>query len=285
MPLPRGVKKKNELKTVGKFTIKPWDTKGVGERILIYGEGGVGKSTLASLASRPIIIPLSDGAKEIRKPNGDRIDCVFGIETFQDLRNALVEPSLWENYDTIIIDDFSELEVLAEQHVVDTYPAPKNRSKVTSLRQFGFDGMGYLVETMRLILNDLDSLVYQNKNVAGVAHSHLVKIASAEGFDYVQGGPKLAHNSQYSVRDTVYNWMDCVVQIDFAGKIVTRDEKEKSGKIEASDERIIFTQKSAQYLRKSRQLKSTGKALPSEIAFTSPADDSFWRFVGGAEVG
>jgi hypothetical protein len=75
-----------------------------------------------------------------------------------------------------------------------------------------------------------------------------------------------------------------VIQIDFADKIITRDKDEKTGKIEASDERVIFTQKSAQYLRKSRQLKSTGKALPSEISFSSPADSAFWEFVGGAEV-
>ena len=286
MPMPKGVSKKTSgPKTVGRFTIKKWDTANIGERILIYGDGGSGKSTLASLAENPIIIPLSDGSKEIVKPSGEKIDCLFGIDTFQNLRDALVEPALWEDYDTIVIDDFSDLEVLAEQYVIDTYPAPKNRSKVTSLRQFGYDGLSYLVEVIRLILNDLDTLVYQNKNVVCIAHSHLVKIASAEGFDYVESGPRLAHNSQFSVRNTVYNWCDHVVQIDFADKIITRDKKEKSGKIEASDERVIFTQKSAQYLRKSRQLKSTGKALPSEIAFSSPADASFWKFVGGAEVG
>lgn len=282
---PKGVsKKKNETKTVGRFIIGFQETGPIGEKIQVYGSGGSGKSTLASLADSPIVIPLSDGSRKIRKPNGDRVPPVNGIKTLQDLRDALVEPEIWEGYDSIIIDDTSELEVLAEQHVISTYPPPKNRNKVTSLRQFGFDGSGFLVEVMRLVLNDLDKLIYQGKNIILISHERLVKIASSEGFDYVEGGPDLQHNSQYSVRNTVYNWCDHVVQIDFADKIITRDEKEKSGKIEASDERVIYTKKAVQFSRKSRQLESTGKALPSEIAFTSPADDSFWKFVGGCEV-
>lgn len=283
---PKGVgEKKNKTKTVGRFTIGPWATEHVGERIQMYGSGGVGKSTLASLADNEVIIPLSDGSRELYKADGHKVNCVQSeIKDFQTLRDMLVEPGLWDGYDNIILDDTSELETLGKQHVVTTYPPPAKQSKVVSIAQFGWDGPGYLVETMRLLLNDLDSLVYQGKNITLISHERLVKIAAAEGFDYVEGGPDLQHNSQYSVRNTIYNWCDHVVQIDFADKIITRDKDEKTGKIDASDERVIFTQKSAQYLRKSRQLKSTGKALPSEIAFTSPADDSFWKFVNGAEV-
>jgi len=285
MPLPKGVgKKKNELKTVGRFTVGSKEAGPIGEKIQIYGSGGSGKSTLASLASSPIIIPLSDGSRKIRKPNGDKVPPVNGIKTFQDLRDALIEPEIWEGYNNIIIDDTSELEALAKQHVVTTYPKPAKQSKVVSIAQFGWDGPGYLVEVMRLVLNDLDNLLYHGKNIVLLSHERLVKIAAAEGFDYVEGGPDLQHNNQYSVRNTVYNWCDHVVQIDFADKVITRDKKEKAGKIDASSERTIYTEKAAQYARKSRQLESTGKALPSEISFTSPADDSFWKFVGGAEV-
>ena len=285
MARPKGVEKKIESKTLGRFTIAPWQTKNVGERIDFYGSGGSGKSTIASLADNPGIIPLSDGSKEIRKPDGGLINHISGVETFQDLRDAIVEPGLWDGCDTIIIDDTSELEVLAEQHVVKNYPPPpKCRNRPTSLRQFGYDGAGYLVEVMRLILNDLNTLVYQGKNVVLISHERLVKIAAAEGFDYVEGGPDLQHNSQYSVRNTVYNWCDHVVQIDFADKTITLDEHDKAAKIDASDERVIYTQKSAQFLRKSRQLKSTGKALPSIIAFESPTDDSFWKFIKGVDI-
>jgi energy-coupling factor transporter ATP-binding protein EcfA2 len=283
---PKGVNKKQAaVKTFGKFTVSSVDESVVGEKIQIYGSGGSGKSTLASLADKPIMIPLSDGSRKIRKPDGSRIPKVDGITTFQDLRDALVEPGIWEDCNSVILDDTSELEMLAEQHVVDTYPAPKKQGKVTSLRQFGYDGSGYLVEVMRLALRDLENLLYQGKHIILISHERLVKVASAEGFDYVEGGPDLQHNAQYSVRNTVYNWCDDVVQIDFADKVITRDPKEKSGKIEAGDERVIFTKKSAQFLRKSRQLESTGKSLPSEIAFSSPVDDSFWKFVEGAEVG
>lgn len=283
---PKGVsKKKPETTIIGRFSIGPWKTENVGERIQVYGSGGVGKSTLASLANNEVIIPLSDGSRELFKVNGEKVNCIQNeIKDLQTLRDILVEPGLWDGHDNIILDDTSALEVLAEQYVVDTYPTPPKKGKVTSLRQFGYDGAGYLVEVMRLILNDLDTLVYQGKNVILISHERLVKIAAAEGFDYVEGGPDLQHNSQYSVRNEVYNWCDHVVQIDFAGKIITKDKDEKRGKIEADDERVIFTRKSVQYLRKSRQLKATGKSLPSEISFSSPADDSFWDFVGGAEV-
>lgn len=286
MAVPKGVnKKQSETKTVGRFSIGPWKTENVGERIQIYGSGGVGKSTLASLANNEVIIPLSDGSRELYKADGNKVNCVqTEITSFQMLRDMIIEPGLWDGHDNIILDDTSELEILAEQYVIDNYPTPAKKGKVTSLRQFGYDGAGYLVEVIRLILNDLDTLVYQGKNVVLISHERLVKIAAAEGFDYVEGGPDLQHNSQYSVRNTVYNWCDHIVQIDFAGKIITKDKDEKRGKIEADDERVVFTRKSVQYLRKSRQLKATGKSLPSEISFTDPADDSFWKFVGGCEV-
>lgn len=280
---PPGVK--TTPKKVGKFTVGTFDTHTFGERIIIYGDGGIGKSTLASLAPDPIFVPLSNGAKEIRTPNGKKVPCIFGIESFGDLREALTDSTLWSEYKTVIVDDLTELSAFAERRVIENYPPPKNRSKITSLQQFGFDGAAYLVETMRLFLNDIDFLVQQDKHFVGLAHGKLAKIASAEGADYVEAGPQLQHNNQYSVRNTFFNWSDHLVRIDFADKFIIKDKDETRGKIEAGDDRIIYTQKKAQYLAKSRQLRSSGKALPSEIAFTSPADDSFWKFVGGAEVG
>jgi hypothetical protein len=164
---PKGVsKKKPETTTAGRFSIGPWKTENVGERIQLYGSGGVGKSTLASLADNEVVIPLSDGSRELYKADGKKVNCVqCEIDSFQTLRDMLVEPGLWDGRDNIIIDDTSELEVLAKQHVVDNYPPPAKKGKVISIAQFGWDGPGYLVETIRLLLNDLDTLVYQGKNI------------------------------------------------------------------------------------------------------------------------
>ncbi len=274
-----------QAKPKTKFHVGPWQAENTGERIIAYGSGGVGKSTLASLAPNPVFIPLSDGSKGVRKPNGEAIDRVSGIETFQDLRDALAEPSLWEPYDTIVLDDLSALEVLIEPYIFDNFSLPgKGAGKAGSIRDYGYDGMSHLVEVFRLFIADMDNLVYRNKHFFGIAHSQLVKIASAESFDYTEGGPNLPHNNQYSVRNTLFNWADHVVSIDFVDRIITKGKNDKLGKIEAGEDRAIFTQKSVQYLRKSRQLGSSGVSLPPEITFSDITNDSFWKFVAGATV-
>ncbi len=76
-------------------------------RILAYGTEGIGKSTLASQAPKPIFIPTEDGL--------DEIDCdKFPLATtFDEVMSALAElRSEQHEYETVVIDSLDWLERL-----------------------------------------------------------------------------------------------------------------------------------------------------------------------------
>lgn len=270
-----------------KFRIGRFNTQQLGERIIIFGEGGSGKSTLASLAPSPVFVPLSDGAREI-SVKGENLPVVEGIETFADFRDALATPNLFDDYRTIVIDDGTELESLAIGHVVGNYKTDTGKP-VNSIEGFGYGkGFTYLQEVMRLLKADFDQLVYQDKHVVLICHMALTKVGSADEYDFIQAGPRLHHSStgKVSIRDDFYGWATQVVHIDFIDKKVIPDADKKDssvGRVLAEQTRAIFTEKQAQYLRKSRNLNRSKKPLPAVISFESSEDDSFWKFIEGDE--
>src|SRR5262245_48828475 len=76
-------------------------------RIFVYGTEGIGKSTLASCAPRPIFVQTEDGLNEI--------DCAkFPLaRTFDDVLAALAELASEEHpYETVVIDSLDWLERL-----------------------------------------------------------------------------------------------------------------------------------------------------------------------------
>ena len=74
-------------------------------RILIYGTEGVGKSTFASAAPRPIFVQTEDGLAQI--------DCdKFPLAaSFEDVRLALCELRTQQHdYETVVVDSADWLE-------------------------------------------------------------------------------------------------------------------------------------------------------------------------------
>ena len=78
------------------YTPQAWKDDGEGERILIYAESGMGKTTLAALAPKPVFIGIDDGGRKIKDPRtGEDLMKVPNIDTYSDLRNALQTPSIF----------------------------------------------------------------------------------------------------------------------------------------------------------------------------------------------
>ena len=79
-----------------------------GRRIVLYGEGGVGKTTLC--ATLPGTTAFIDLDKSLRKLPGlrefitkSKIVAVHGITKWEDLRAAIEAPG-WDGVDNIVID-------------------------------------------------------------------------------------------------------------------------------------------------------------------------------------
>ena len=267
------------------FTTVPWDGAGEGQKLIIYAASGRGKTTLASMAPAPVFIGLDDGGRMVRNPQtGEPIHRVAGIETFQDVRDALQQASLYGSYKTVVIDTGTMLELLAIQHVLSTIPHEKGQW-VEHLDDYGY-GKGYvhLFDTMRLIFQDLDGLVRQGKNIVILCQQCPVVVANAAGANFLENGPKLYapgpdSKQSFTIRGYACEWADHVFKIDYLqqqvfGARTDKDGKEHAGKVTGTTQRAVFTMPSdPSYFAKTRTLTEP------MVAFETPDDDSIWQLL------
>lgn len=260
------------------FSISTWTDTNEGEKILMYAKSGTGKTTLASMAPNAIFIGLDDGGRKIRHPKtGEPIKVIQGIESFQDVRDALHQLDLFPEGSTVVTDTATKLEELMEPYIFANYK--QNGQTVTSMRKYGWDGPAHVLETLRLFLTDLDALVRRGVNVVLLCQQSQIRVANAEGSDYLEDGPKLAHNNQYSSRAEVCEWADHVFRLGYLDFTVVKDDaKSKAGKVLAGDAtRAVFTGGAQHFIAKSRPID--GYRIPATIPFANEQDDSLWQFV------
>lgn len=271
---PTGSKPAKAERPRKSFSVASWDASSHGEKIVLYGKSGIGKTTLASMAPDPVFIGLDDGGRKVTKPDGTALDCIPDVRSVYDLRDALTQQGLFDGYKSLIIDNLTILEEVAEPYVVDNYTTSKG-AKVSTFRGFGWDGPAHLLDTYRLILSDLDRLVEQGFNIVALAQLGDKPAANAAGYDYLEEGPSLLHQRHASVRDKVCQWADHVLRVAYLDMQVEKDEGSKVGKVTSGDAtRAVFTGGEQHYIAKSRPVK--GMHLPSVISFDSPDDSSLW---------
>lgn len=128
--------------------------------MVTYGEGGVGKTTFAATAPRPIIADCENGSKYFGL-RGIESDVAL-IEDWSDMQEFL-DIALTDKYDTVIIDPIGELMEKLTRHMVskaDSKLVQKDGNPTMA-------GWGWLKQTMR---NFLKVMRDSGKNVIVVAH-------------------------------------------------------------------------------------------------------------------
>lgn len=93
-----------------------------GYAIGIYGDPGVGKTTLALKAPNALLIAAEAGYKAI--PGVNPVDVNKWTEVLT-IVSQLKKPEVIEKYDVIVIDTLDELVFLAEQHVLNAHQVQK----------------------------------------------------------------------------------------------------------------------------------------------------------------
>ena len=263
----------NQAKT---FTIEPWDGSTSGEKILIYADHGMGKTTLASMAPDPVFIGLDDGGRKLFHPiTGERLNHIPNVETFEDVRNAL-DACLTLNCRSAVIDTITELELLGEPHTFKTVPGPKG-STVKNLEGYGYGkGRKHLYDTMRLPLLNCDRLVEAGKNVIAIAQLGCSKRTNDIGEDYLKEGPQLYHSDKgTSILNLWSRWADHIFRITTQSVVVPDGKKKAVG----DATRVINTKGGLSYDAKSRTLDDP------VIAFSTKDDDSLWQLLFNSDEG
>lgn len=130
--------------------------------MLIYGEGGVGKTTFSSTAPRPLLLDFENGSKYFGL-RGIKMD-VARIEEWGDMRNPeLIKAIKSDKYSTIVIDPIGEAMEKLKKYMValnDFKLVQKDGSPTMA-------GWGWLKKTMRDYIKWLRDL---NKHIIIVAH-------------------------------------------------------------------------------------------------------------------
>ena len=250
-----------------------------GERIGIYGPGGIGKTELCAAIQQvgiePLFIDLDGGSLGLdvaRAMNGDHL-----VSRYDEIRATLQNREVTSQFGAVVIDTFSALEERVREHVLETVPKEKGQRQATpakSIEDYGF-GKGYIhvFEAAILVLQDLDALCRQGKHAIVVCHQAAERVPSAETDDYLEYQPRLQSPPKAGkLRERVFEWCNHFVRVD-------HDRAVEDGKAMLGDSRTIHTVRTATPWAKHRSLAS-GREIPETIPYTKGSFE-LWNLIFG----
>ena len=218
-------------------------------RVLLYGQEGVGKSTWAASAPRPIFLDFEDGIGDLDVEKTPR------LHTYAETINAL----RWlyqaeHSYQSVVFDTVDWFEKLIHDQVCMSANCT-NIEKVD-----GGYGKGYVAAAALLqeFLTKLEALMTKRRmNVVMLGHCTRVKVTDPEREAYEKHSPDLHKQSAALLRE----WCDEVFFASFRTYLRTEDagfNKQRQIAI-GGDERFIRTTHSAGVHAKNRL------SLPAEL--------------------
>jgi GTPase SAR1 family protein len=236
-------------------------------RIVIYGSGGVGKTSLAAqliqVGLRPKFLDLESGSVDFN------VERLTEFQTWSDIRDCLHSKTLWSDGDVPIIDTGTKAESMALAHTLTNVKNEKGMS-VQNIEGYGF-GKGYrhLFDTFLNLLSDLDRHYEAGRNVVIICHSDdKAKVPNPNGDDYIRYEPLLQAKGESSIRQAVKNWCDHLFFVGY-------DVFSEKGKATGSGTRTIYSSELPTFLAKSR-------TLSDPIVYTKD-DATLWRILFGKE--
>lgn len=206
---------------------------------LIYGESGVGKTTWASTAPKPILWLESEGgtssiAPEVKK----EIDVarVTGLETYREaLAHLLKNP---DTYATVVLDSFTEsAAAILKQIMGEAVKADPNRDEFSPL----FAEWGRLTGVMREIARGFRDLPMHT----------VITALQREDTDELTGRVKVRPRMSPTLADELPGFMDVVGYLYARGDIVDA-KKLKEGEEQPQVERVMLLRPTIKHVAKLR---------------------------------
>lgn len=265
--------KPSTKKSAKQFTIAAWDGTNSGEKIILYGLTGKGKTSLCRLLPNAVFIGADPGGSKVRRLDGSLLDFVPGIESFEDMRAAL-HSNVFDPCGNIVVETITDVEQWGLKHTLDTVPKPKSQGggKAVHIHDYGFHkGFTHWMNTMLLLLPDFDRWIHRGKNVILTAQEATIKWKTSGAEDFLMAAPELYHSTTVSTLLAYLRWADHVFRIDYANMPV------EDGRVQPVNERAVFVKGDATFFAESR-----GDRIPEEydsVEFKNPDDDSIWRLL------
>jgi len=230
----------------------------VADRVLIYGPGGIGKSSLGADAPDPIFADIEHSTEDL---NVERAE---GIENWADLRDWLQRGD-FTGVKTVVIDSGTRAEEWCVAHVIANVPHEKGL-RIKSIEDYGW-GKGYTLvyEEWRRFLGDLENHYRKGRNIVLVAHDIDGKAPNPDGEDFLRHQPRLQNTKESSIMRATVEWCDHVVYIGY-------DAAVKDGKAKGGGSRTIFCSGTPTVIAKTRNLDGQPMPFPK-------GDTKFWDLI------
>jgi len=232
---------------------------GSGHRIVVFGPGGIGKTTLAAALPGPVaFIDLDESLERLRgqlESLGllENILPVAGVSDWQALRDVLAAPG-WDGVKSIVIDTGTKAEEMAVAHTLANTIVDGKRA--TSIEGYGFGkGYGFVFDTFLPLLANLDRHSREGRHVVLICHDCTATVPNPAGEDWLRYEPRLQspNSGKASIRLRVREWADHVLFLGYDVD-VSRD-----GKGRGAGTRTVYTAELPHCMAKSR---STQEVIP-----------------------
>jgi hypothetical protein len=198
-----------------------------GHRVVLYGPGGIGKTTLATMTEKPVAFFDLDDSLSRLMPDPTNIFPV-DVSSWTDIRHALQSPG-WDQIKTIVIDSLTKAEEMCLAHTIETVPHEKGH-KVSSVEGYGFGkGFQHNFEQFLPLLADLDAHCRAGRHVVLICHDCTTTVPNPSGEDWLRYEPRLQSptSGKASIRLRVREWADHVLFYGY--DIEVKDGKGKGG--------------------------------------------------------
>jgi len=230
-------------------------------RMFIFGDGGLGKTTLAAGAPRPIWIDINQGSLgfDVARYTFDEVGRTKP-DTFEEVLAALGDIARnGKDFGAVVIDVLSDLEQLIFVEVV------KADKKAASIAEVGggYD-KGYVaaVDYWRRVLNLCEDCWRAGLHVVFLDHSDVKKEKNAGGADYGRGMPKIHPLAS----KLIHTWSDYTLFLEIEKTLVPDNPDQRKAKKEyaiSDGKRLLHARPAAEYMAKSRPELADPIELPN----------------------
>lgn len=239
--------------SVSRVSFSPLSSKSKrGQRIAIYGTGGIGKTSLACQLPGVTVFIDADESLAVLRPQLEQAgielpQTVPGVTDWKSLRETL-NASGWDGVNNIVIDTVTKAEEWATAYTLKTV---KNEAGnlVSSVEGYGYGkGFQFVFDTFIHLLADLDRHVREGRNVVLIAHECTTTVPNPSGVDWLRYEPRLQSPSsgKASIRLRLKEWVDQLLFISYDVNV------EKSGKAQGSGTRTLYPAEMPFCMAKSR---------------------------------
>lgn len=229
----------------------PWGpikTNKNGYRVLLYGVGGIGKTSLAASAPGPVLfIDFDNSLPRLTGELGEKADGIriFEAKGWAEVIATLGNYDLFGDIKTIVIDPTTKLEELSHDWVVANVPTAKG-NKVANIEAYGYkEGYSHAFDQWLKLLSILEQHMLAGRNIINVCHSESANIANASGENFLCYEPRLSRSTQGNVREKLFEWSDFA--LFYAYDVAVKDGKAKGG-----GSRTLYTHPEAWFKAKAR---------------------------------